>query len=123
MRINSSGNLLVGGTASLSPAVNTVEISINNPLTSSNGGAVLALGIQGSRAGYLIADSSTNVELNSTSGYAQLSTSGGSVRLTSAGNFGIGKAPSTKLDVSGTITGTNIIITGEYSGTISGGTY
>lgn len=44
------------------------------------------------------------------------------MRLTSTG-LGIGKTPSTALDVSGTITGTNITITGEYSGTISGGTY
>ena len=40
-----------------------------------------------------------------------------------SGNVGIGKTASTKLDVSGTITTTNIIVTGEYSGTISGGTY
>jgi hypothetical protein len=45
------------------------------------------------------------------------------MRIDSSGNVGIGKTPTTKLDVSGTITTTNIIVTGEYSGTISGGTY
>ena len=79
------GNVLVGGTSGLSPAANSIEVSINNPLTVSNGGSVLAFGAQGSLTGYVYADSSSNVEINSTSGYTQLSTSGGTARLTSSG--------------------------------------
>jgi len=87
------GNVLVGGTADLSPAVNSVGVSINNPLTSSNGGSVLAFGAQGSRTGYVSADASSNVEVNSTSGYTQLSTSGGTARLTAAGVLTLSNNP------------------------------
>jgi hypothetical protein len=120
------GNVLVGGTSSLSPAVNSVEVSINNPLLSSNGGSVLAFGIQGSRAGFVSASPSTNLEINSTSGYVQLSTTGGSIRLTSAGNLTVSSSTlvtNLNADLLDGQHGSYYLDLANATGNLSGGTY
>jgi hypothetical protein len=90
MRINSSGNLLVGTTTALLPAAGRGNITLNG-----SSDAVLAFGIGGVSSGYVYS-SSTNLEIDAAgSRYLQFNTNGVErMRLDSSGNLGLGVTPS-----------------------------
>jgi hypothetical protein len=85
-RIDSSGNLLVGGTSAFSPAAGRGNISITG-----SSSAILSMGTPGDQIGYLFHDG-TNMNLfNDKSGYLRFATAGAErMRIDSAGNVGIG---------------------------------
>jgi hypothetical protein len=95
MRITSAGDVSIGTTTPLLTAASRGNLTING--ASSN---ILTLGIAGSYSGYLFSDS-TKVELSTSTQPMTFVTNGGErMRITSAGNVGIGtSAPNTRFNV------------------------
>jgi len=86
MRIDSSGNLVVGGTQALATSANRGNITINGSSTS-----ILSFGSSNVLKAYIYSDG-TNFDINNQAvGYMSFQTSGTErMRITSAGNVGIG---------------------------------
>ncbi len=101
MRIDSSGNILVGQTSPIYSATNRANLTIGK-----SAGSIIVLGTSTAANGYLFYNN-TDIELaNSTSsGSVFFRTSGTErMRITSSGNVGIGtSSPSERLEVNGSI--------------------
>lgn len=99
VRIDSSGNLLVGASSAVYSASNRGNISING-----SSSAVLGLSIGGTASGYFYTDSNS-VQIGSPSSkYITFDINGERARIDTSGNFSIGTTSSVaKLSVNGSI--------------------
>jgi hypothetical protein len=89
MRIDSSGNLVVGHTSAILSASNRGNVTINGANE-----AILSLGIGGSEGGYLYHDGTTQYLVNTKNGGQRFFTNNAEkMRINSTGEVGIGVTP------------------------------
>jgi hypothetical protein len=116
MRIDSSGNVLVGGTSSVYNAANRVSLEVNGATNS-----ILALNAGGAAGSYLYHSTGSNLDLfNTQNGWLRFATNDTErMRIDASGNVGIGtSSPSNALDItrpSGTKTAIRLLQTGYES--------
>jgi hypothetical protein len=119
MTLNASGNLLVGTTTALFGTTNRGNITLNGSTDS-----IFVLGTGGSARAWLYATASNSYLSSANTLIFETNGANERMRITSAGDVGIGTAaPGAKLDVSSTTDGDTIRVSfpSAATGTIGGG--